>query len=50
MKKAIINYSKSIWFKLTEDKMTRNEALFLGFLLCGITLTVLHLSGVDLRR
>lgn len=50
MKKAIISYTSTIWFKLTNDKLTRNEAIFLAVMTCGVTLMVLHLTGVDLKK
>jgi hypothetical protein len=43
MKKAIINYSKSIWFKLMNDQMTRGEAILLFLILGGIVWLLLDI-------
>lgn len=49
MKKAVINYSKSIWFKIENDQMTRTEALVLFALLIGLTYMMIHVLDPYLR-
>jgi hypothetical protein len=50
MKKAIINYSKSIRYKILNDQMTRREAGALCIILIVSLVIVLHLCGVKLNQ
>ncbi|MEB0299586.1 hypothetical protein [Mucilaginibacter sp. 5C4] len=44
MKKAIVTYSKAIWFKLMNDDMTQNEAILLFCIAMGLSLLGIHIG------
>ena len=42
MKKVIINYTTSIWFKIMNDKISRTELVLLGLITFGLSYIGIH--------
>ena len=48
MKKAALDYAKSIWFKLTKSEMARIEAVLLFGIILALSYLITHIINVPI--